>query len=82
MLDEFLRLLNDCVRIAVGENVTRLKSFSTNAYSQLAAYCAMSYYKLCAFSKARGILLNYCKARTKNLETKELYARRPQLTTF
>jgi len=80
--DEFLQMLNDCVRIAVGENVTRLKSFSTNAYSQLAAYTVMSYYKFCAIGKARGILRNYSKARTKNLETKELYARHPQLTTL
>ena len=71
-----------CVRIGVGENVTRLKSFSTNAYSQLAAYTVMSYYKFCAIGKARGILRNYSKARTKNLETKELYARCAQLTTL
>ena len=41
----------------------------------------MSYYKLCAISKATGILRNYRKARRKNPETKEPYARRPQLTT-
>ena len=81
MLEQFRQMLNDCVRIGVAENVTSLKSLSTKTYHQLATYDAMSYYKLCAISKATGILRNYCKARRKNSETKEPCARRPQLTT-
>ena len=41
----------------------------------------MSYYKLCAISKATGVLRNYRKAKNKNPETREPHARRPQLTT-
>jgi putative transposase len=81
MLDQFRLMLNDCVRIGVAENVTSLKSLSTKTYNQLATYDAMSYYKLCAISKATGILRNYRKARRKNPEAKEPCARRPQLTT-
>jgi putative transposase len=81
MLDQFRQMLNDCVRIGVAENVTSLKSLSTKAYNQLATYDVMSYYKLCAISKATGILRNYRKARKKNPNTKQPYARRPQLTT-
>ena len=81
MLEQFRQMLNDCVRIGVAENVTSLKSLSTKTYHQLATYDAMSYYKLCAISKATGILRNYGKARRKNSETKEPCARRPQLTT-
>jgi putative transposase len=81
MLEQFRQMLNDCVRIGLAENVTSLKSLSTKAYSQLAAYDIMSYYKLCAISKATGILRNHRKARRKNTETKEPYARRLQLTT-
>jgi putative transposase len=81
MLEEFREMLNDCVRVGVAENVTSLKSLSTKTYGQLAAYDMMSYYKLCAISKATGILRNYRKVRRKNPETKEPYARRPQLTT-
>ena len=81
MLEQFRQMLNDCVRIGLSENVTSLKSLSRKAYRQLATYDLMSYYKLCAISKATGILRNYRKARRKNPKTKEPYARRLQLTT-
>ena len=81
MLEQFRQMLNDCVRIGLAENVTSLKSLSMKAYDQLATYDAMSYYKLCAISKATGILGNYRKASRKNPEIKDPYARRPQLTT-
>ena len=81
MLEQFRQMLNDCVRIGLTENMTGLKSLSTKAYGQLAVYDAMSYYKICAISKATGILRNYRKARKKDPETKEPYARHPQLTT-
>jgi putative transposase len=73
--------MNDCVRIGLAENVTSLKSLSMRAYGQLAAYDVMSYYKLCAIGRATGIIRNYRKARKKNSQTKEPYARRSQLTT-
>jgi len=76
MLEQFRQMLNECVRIGLSENVTSLKSLSTKAYPQLATYPVMSYYKLCAISKAAGILRNYHKARKKNPKTKEPYARR------
>ena len=81
MLEQFRQILNECVRIGVSENVTSLRSLSTKAYHQLATYDLMSYYKLCAISKAAGILRNYHKAVRKNPKTKEPYARRLQLTT-
>ncbi|HKM49676.1 MAG TPA: transposase [Candidatus Bathyarchaeia archaeon] len=81
MLEQFRQMLNDCVRIGLSENVTSLKSLSKKAYHQLATYQVMSYYKLCAISKASGILRNYRKAVRKNPKTKEPYARRRQLIT-
>ena len=81
MLDQFRQMLNECVRIGLAENVTSLKSLSTKAYNQLATYDVMSYYKLCAISKATGILRNYRKAKRKNAKTKEPYAHQLQLTT-
>jgi putative transposase len=81
MLEQFRQILNECVRIGVSENVTSLRSLSTKAYHQLATYDLMSYYKLCAISRAAGILKNYHKAVRKNPKTKEPYARRLQLTT-
>jgi len=76
MLEQFRQMLNECVRVGLSENVTSLKSLSTKAYPQLATYEVMSYYKLCAISKATGILRNYHKAVRKNPKTKEPYARR------
>ncbi|MGA3298071.1 MAG: hypothetical protein ABSD41_11550, partial [Candidatus Bathyarchaeia archaeon] len=76
MLEQFRQMLNECVRIGLSENVTSLKSLSTKAYHQLATHPVMSYYKLCAISKAAGILRNYHKAVRKNPITKEPYARR------
>jgi putative transposase len=81
MLDQFRLMVNDCVRIGVAENVSSLRSLSLKAYRQLEKYDAMSYYKLGAISRATGILRNYRRDKRKNGETKEPYARRPQLTT-
>ncbi|MGA3298357.1 MAG: hypothetical protein ABSD41_13020, partial [Candidatus Bathyarchaeia archaeon] len=81
MLEQFRQMLNECVRIGLSENVTSLKSLSTKAYHQLATYEVMSYYKLCAISKASGILRNYRKAVRKNPRARDPYARRLQLTT-
>jgi putative transposase len=81
MLEQFRQMLNDCVRIGLAENVTSLKSLSTKAYDQLATYDVMSYYKLCAISKATGILKNYRKAKRQGIRVKEPYARQLQLTT-
>ena len=81
MLEQFRQMMNDCVRIGLAENVSSLKSLSTKAYNQLAAYDVMSYYKLCAISKATDIIRNYRKARKKNPTTKLPQTRRPQLTT-
>jgi putative transposase len=81
MLEQFRQMLSDCIRIGLAENATSLKSLSTKAYNQLATHDAMSYYKLCAISKATGILGNYRKARRKNPKIKEPYAQRPQLIT-
>ena len=74
-------MVNDSIRIGIAENVSSLKSLSLKTYKQLEQYDAMSYYKLCAISKAAGILKNYRKARSKGKPVKSPYARRPQLAT-
>ena len=81
MLEQFRQMLNDCIRIGLAENTTSLKSLSLKAYKQLSRYDVASYHKLCAISAATGILRNYRKAKRKNPQAKEPYARRPRLTT-
>jgi putative transposase len=56
-----------------------MKSLSSKAYRQLGEYDMMSCYKLCAITKAAGILSNYRKAVRKWPHVKEPYARRVQL---
>jgi len=81
LLDQFRQMLNDCIRIGLVENMTSLKSLSLKAYKQLAGYDVMSCYKLCAISRATGILRNYRKAKRRGKPVKEPYATRPQLVT-
>ncbi len=81
LLEQFRQMVNDSVRIGLAENVTSLKSLSLKAYRQLERYDAMSYYKLCAISKAAGILKNYKKTERRGRPVKKPYARRPQLAT-
>lgn len=61
LLEEFRHMLNECIRIGLRENLTNLKALSVKAYGHLSRYDAMSY-KLCAISRAAGILRNYRKA--------------------
>ncbi len=81
LLETFRRMVNDCVRIGLRENVTSLKSLSLKSYKELSSYKVPSYYKLCAISTTVGMLRNHRKAKRKNPHVKTPYARRPMLTT-
>jgi putative transposase len=81
LLEEFRRMVNDCIRIGLQGNATSIKSLSLRAYKQLAGYNAMSYYKACAISRAVGILRNYRKAKRKTQNIREPYAIRKHLVT-
>ncbi len=74
-------MLNDCIRIGLDKNVTSLRSLTLKAYPQLIDYDVMGGYKLCAISRAAGILRNYRKARKASRRVKEPYSRRLQLVT-
>jgi len=73
--------VNHSIQVGLKENVTSLKSLSLKSYRQLSSYDAPSYYKLCAISKAVGILKNYRKAKRKNLKVQTPCARKLMLTT-
>ncbi|MGO9645055.1 MAG: hypothetical protein ACLPY5_09940 [Candidatus Bathyarchaeia archaeon] len=81
MLDEFRQMMNACIQVGLVENVTSLKALSLKAYSQLAAYDAMSYYKLCAISGATGILRNHRRTVRHGMKQTTPYVRRLRLTT-
>jgi IS605 OrfB family transposase len=80
-MEQFRRMVNDCIRIGLSENVTSLKSLSLRAYKLLSGYHCPSYYKLCAISATVGMLRNYRKAKRKNPHVNAPYARKSRLTT-
>ncbi len=79
VLDEFRRMVNDCIRIGLTENVTSMKTLSKKAYHELAGYDVPTYYRLTAISKAAGILRNYRHALRRKLGVKKPYATRLML---
>lgn len=80
LLGAFNRMTNDCIRIGLTEGNTSLKSLSLNCYPKLKTYEVPSAYKLCAISKAAGILKNYRKL-SKRRHVKEPYCMKLSLTT-
>ena len=81
LLEQFRKMLNDCIRIGLAENITSMKSLSQKAYRELSEYDTPSYYKLCAISKAAGILRNYKKTCRNGRHMRDPHARRLQLVT-
>ena len=81
LLEVFRSMVNACLRIGIESQTTSLKSLSLRAYSKLSSFNIPSYYKLCAISKAAGILKNYRKSVKKNPRTRIPQARRLMLTT-
>ena len=80
LMESFRRMTNDCMRIGLAEGRTSLKSLSLACYPRLKSYETPSAYKLCAISKAAGILKNYRRLSRKH-PVKEPYCTRPSLTT-
>lgn len=80
LLEEFRKMLNDCIRIGLAENVTSKQSLAKIAYSYLARYKVPTYYRLSAISKAVGILKNYRKTLRKHSDAKKPFAKRQMLT--
>jgi putative transposase len=80
LLEDFRKMLNDCIRIGLAENVTSKQSLTKKAYPQLAKYKIPTYYRLTAISKAVGILSNYRKIIKKHPDAKKPYATKQMLT--
>lgn len=74
-------MLNDCIRTGLEEDVSSLKALSLKCYPYLRRYDVLSYYKLCAISRAAGILKNYRGFVREGKRTRVPYVWRPQLVT-
>jgi putative transposase len=74
-------MVNDSIRIGLLNDVFSLRKLSLLSYNQLAQYDSPSYYKLCAISRAAGILAARKKSVQRGYATKTPYAVRPQLVS-
>jgi putative transposase len=78
-LEVFRRMVNESIRIGLANDASSLRRLSLLSYNQLAHYDSPSYYKLCAISRAAGILASRKKSLRRGFPTREPYAVRPQL---
>src|SRR2546426_8913653 len=72
-------MMNDAIRIALAYDATTLRRLSLLAYNELARYDSPSYYKLCAISRAAGILAARRKSIRRGFTTRTPYAFRQHL---
>src|SRR2546430_3987162 len=78
LLEGFRRMVNDSLRIGLVNDVSSLRRLSLLSYNQLAQYDSPSYYKLCAISRAAGILASRKKSIRRGYATKTPYSFRQQ----
>ncbi len=75
-------MLNNCIEIGLQHNVSTLKALSKLCYHELDRYGSVaSYYKLCAISRAAGILATRKKSIRRGYIPKSPYAVQPQLVS-
>jgi putative transposase len=81
LLNVFRRMINNSIRIGMVNDVSSLRRLSILSYSQLADYDSPSCYKLCAISRAAGILSARKKSIKRGHPSREPYAFRAQLVS-
>src|SRR5947199_1154232 len=74
-------MVNDSTRIGLLNDASSLRKLSLLSYNQLARYDSPSYYKLCAISRAAGILAARNKSVKRGFPPRTPYAVRPQLVS-
>lgn len=72
-------MVNDCIRIGLQNDVSLMKKLCQLSYKETAKYNIVNYYRLCAISKAAGILANRKKSLKRGHETKDPHMKRPVL---
>src|SRR5467141_5046959 len=77
----FRRMVNDSIGIGLVNDASSLRRLSLLSYNQLAQCDSPSYYKLCAISRAAGILAARKKSIKRGFPTREPYALRPCLVS-
>jgi putative transposase len=73
---DYRQMTNDCIRIGLANDASTLKRVSMISYKQLKRCKVPSYYKLCAISKAAGILASRKKSIRRGYKTKDPYVKK------
>src|SRR6266487_5531298 len=81
LLDLFRRMVNDSLRIGLLNDALSLRKLSLLSYNQLARYHSPSCYKLCAISRAAGILAARKKSHRRGFTARTPYAVKQQLVS-
>ena len=81
LLEVFRRMVNESIRIGLINEASSLRMLSLLSYNQLADYDSPSYYKLCAISRAAGILAARKKSLRRGYPTRQPYTIRPCLVS-
>jgi putative transposase len=81
-MEIFRKMVNDCIRIGLENNVSTRIKLTKLCYHELANYDVYSVYKICAISHAAGILANRKTSIRRGLEPRQPYAKRPLLATY
>src|SRR3989475_9187256 len=74
-------MVNESLWIGIANDASSLRKLSLLSYNQLAQYDSPSYYKLCAISRAAGILAARKKSVRRGYATRTPYAVRPVLVS-
>ena len=73
LLELFRKMVNESLRIGMANCASSLRRLSLLSYNQLAQYDSPSYYKLCAISRAAGILAARKKSTRRGYATRTPY---------
>jgi len=74
-------MVNESIRIGIANDASSLRRLSLLSYNQLAEYDSPSCYKLCAISRAAGILASRKKSLKRGFPSKAPYSVRQQLVS-
>src|SRR2546430_13409786 len=81
LLEVFRRMVNESIPIGIANDASSLRRLSLLSYNQLAQHDSPSCYKLCAISRAAGILAARNKSIRRGFATRTPYAVRQQLVS-
>ena len=82
LLEEFRKMINDCVRVGLTHKITSVYSLVKISYPYLAKYDLPTYYRLSAISRATVLISNYHKTLKHHPNAKVPFVKRQTLTDF